>query len=81
MRYLERLKQRATNINVLTQNKESSHLLAHVVLEEDLLDLGGDHVGVQAAGQGRHLIQTRRRCQEIQIELRTFPNNKSPLTS
>ena len=44
---------------MLTQNKESSHLLAHVVLEEDLLDLGGDHVGVQAAGQGRHLIQTR----------------------
>ena len=51
MRYLERLKQRATNINVLTQNK-SSYLLAHVVLEEDLLDLGGDQVGVQAAGQG-----------------------------
>ena len=70
MRYLERLKQRATNINVLTQNK-SSYLLAHVVLEEDLLDLGGDHVGVQAAGQGRHLIQTRGRCQEIQMKLRT----------
>ena len=66
---------------MLTQNKESSHLLAHVVLEEDLLDLGGDHVGVQAARQGRHLIQARRRCQVIQIELRTFPNNKSPLTS
>ena len=81
MRYLERLKQRATNINVLTQNKESSHLLAHVVLEEDLLDLGGDHVGVQAAGQGRHLIQARGRCQVIQIELRTFPNDKSRLTS
>lgn len=46
---------------------ETSYLLAHVVLEEDLLDLGGDHVCVQAARQGRHLIQTRRRCQEIQI--------------
>ena len=71
MRYLERLKQRATNISVLSPNTASSHLLAHVVLEEDLLDLGGDHVGVQAAGQGRHLIQTRRRCQEIQMKFRT----------
>ena len=81
MRYLERLKQRATNINVLTQNIQSSYLLAHVVLEEDLLDLGGDHVGVQAAGQGRHLIQTRGRCQEFQMKLRIFPYYKSPLTS
>ena len=62
MRYLERLKQRATNISVLSPNTASSHLLAHVVLEEDLLDLGGDQVGVQAAGQGGHLIQTRGRC-------------------
>ena len=73
MRYLERLKQRATNITVLlTQNMGSSYLLAHVVLEEDLLDLGGDHVGVQAARQGRHLIQTRSRCQEIQITFENF---------
>ena len=62
MRYLERLKQRATNISVLSPNTASSHLLAHVVLEEDLLDLGGDQVGVQTAGQSRHLIQTRGRC-------------------
>ena len=47
---------------MLTQNLESSYLLADVVLEEDLLDLGGDQVGVQGAGQGRHLIQTRGRC-------------------
>ena len=46
----------------MSLNTASSHLLAHVVLEEDLLDLGGDQVGVQAAGQGGHLIQTRGRC-------------------
>ena len=47
---------------MLSPNTARSHLLAHVVLEEDLLDLGGDQVGVQAAGQGGHLIQTRGRC-------------------
>ena len=66
---------------MLTQNLESSYLLADVVLEEDLLDLGGDQVGVEAAGQGRHLIQTRRRCQESQIHLRTSYSNKCLLTS
>ena len=47
---------------MLSPNTARSHLLAHVVLEEDLLDLGGDQVGVQTAGQSRHLIQTRGRC-------------------
>ena len=46
----------------------SAHLLPHVVLEEDLLDLGGDHVGVEAAGQGRHLIQTGRGWQQRTLE-------------
>ena len=54
----------------------SSYLLADVVLEEDLLDLGGDHVGVQAAGQGRHLIQTRGRCVKKlgYLNVKTFHN-------
>ena len=34
-----------------------AHLLADVVLQEDLLHLAGDHGGVQLAGQGRHLVQ------------------------
>ena len=37
-----------------------AHLLADVVLQEDLLDLGGDEVGVQLAGEGRHLVQAGR---------------------
>ena len=33
------------------------HLLADVMLEEDLLHLAGDDGGVELAGEGGHLVQ------------------------
>jgi hypothetical protein len=38
-------------------NKMSLYLLSQVVGEQQLLDLGGDGLSVQLAGQGRHLVE------------------------
>ena len=35
-----------------------AYLLTNVVLQENLLDLGSDGLGVQLVGEGGHLVQT-----------------------
>ena len=53
---------------LFSQNKDESingcgylsknYLLTNVVLQENLLDLGSDGLGVQLVGEGGHLVQT-----------------------